>query len=62
MKIVRCTIVFILESTAKVISDHRPIYVVSQAGIEPGTLWFQDNHVAQYATEVTHPTLMPVNK
>ena len=62
MKIVRCTIAFILESTAKVISDHPPIYVVSQAGIEPVTLWFQDNHVAQYVTEVTHLTLMPVNK
>ena len=48
-----CAFVFILASTAKVISEHRPINVVSQAGIEPGTLRFPDNHEAHYGTEAT---------
>ena len=39
-----CSFVFILSSTAKVISEHRPINVVSQPGIEPETLRFKDNH------------------
>ena len=38
-----CTFVFILASTAKVINDYRPINVVSQPGIEPGTFEFQDS-------------------
>ena len=40
----------ILASTAKTIDEHRPINVVSQPGIEPGTLWFQDNYETQNAT------------
>ena len=47
------TFVFILASTAKVISEHRPTNVVSQPGIEPGTLRFQDKHEAHCATEAT---------
>ena len=43
--------VFILALTAKVISEHRPINVVSQPGIETETLRFQDNHEAHNATE-----------
>ena len=38
-------------TTAKVISDYRPINKVSQLGIEHGILQFQDNHEAHYATE-----------
>ena len=48
-----CTFVFNLASTAKVISEHRPINVVRKPGIEPVTLKFQDNHEAHYATEAT---------
>ena len=45
------TFVFILSSTAKVISEHRPINAAS--GIEPGTLWFQANHEAHYDAKAT---------
>ena len=44
---------FIFSSTDKVIGEHRPINVVRHPGIEPGTLRFQDNHEAHYATEAT---------
>ena len=47
-----CTFVFIFASTAKVIGEYRPINVVSQTGIEPETLRFQDNHETHCATEV----------
>ena len=40
-------------SISGAVSEHRPINVVSQPGIEPGTLLFQDNHEAHYATEET---------
>ena len=46
--------VFILESTVKVISEDRPINVVSQPGIEFLTLRFQDNHEIQNPTEEQH--------
>ena len=49
-----CTFVFII-ATAKIISEHRPLNVVSQPGIEPETLQFQDNHEAHYAPEATFP-------
>ena len=48
-----CMFVFFLTSTAKVISEHCPINVVSQHGIEPGSLQFQNNHEMHYATEAT---------
>ena len=51
-----CTCVFILVSTANVIIviiEHRQINVVSQSGIKPGTLQFQDNNETHYATEAT---------
>ena len=44
-----CTFLFILASTAKVISEHRPINAVGQPGFEPETLRLQDNHDAHYA-------------
>ena len=44
------TFVLILASTAKAIDEHRPINVVSQPGIGPGTLWFQDNYEPQDTT------------
>ena len=50
------TFVFILASTVKVIRERYTINVVSQPGIEPGTLRFQDNHETHethYATETT---------
>ena len=48
-----CKFVFILTSTGKVIIEHRPINVVCQPGMEPGTLRFQDNHESHYDTEAT---------
>ena len=51
-----CTFVFILGSAAKVISEHRPINVVSQPGIEPGPLRFQYNHETHYDTEENMPS------
>ena len=42
--------VLILTSTAKAIDEHHPINVVSQPGIGPGTLWFQDNYKTHNAT------------
>ena len=36
--------VLILASTVKAIEYHRPINVVDQPRIKPGTLWFQDNY------------------
>ena len=44
-------ILFIFASTAKVISKHRPINVVSLPGIEPGNMRFKDNHQAHYSNE-----------
>ena len=40
--------IFTLAAIAKIISEHRPINVDSQAGIEPGTLLFHDNHETHY--------------
>ena len=49
------TLVFILASSAKVISEHRPINVVSQPGIKPGSWRFQNNHQERTsATEATN--------
>ena len=45
--------VFILTSTAEAISKYCLTSVVSQPGIKPGTLGFQDNHEMHYTTEVT---------
>ena len=44
------TFVLILASTAKAIDKHRPINIVSQPGIGPGTLWFQANYETPDAT------------
>ena len=44
-----CMFVFILASTGMVISEHRPINVVSPPGIGPGALRFQDNLEAHNA-------------
>ena len=51
------TFVFTLASTAKVISEHPLINVVTQPGIGLGNLRFQDNSEAHYATEAT-PVLL----
>ena len=53
-----CTCVFILSSTAKVNSEHRPINVISQPAIELGTLRFQNNHEVQYATDAITDTVL----
>ena len=45
-----CMFLLILASTANVFSEHRPINIVSQPGIEPGSLRFEDNHETHYAT------------
>ena len=37
----------------KAINEHRPNNVVSQPGIESGTLWFQDNWETHDAAEAT---------
>ena len=43
--------VFIVSSTAKVISKHRSINVVSQHGVEPGIFRFQCNQEAHYVND-----------
>ena len=55
----RFTFVFILASTAKVISEHRLINVVIQPGIEPGTLQFVEYYSAVWCSAAnTHLKLL----
>ena len=53
------TFVFILASTAKVISEHRLINVVIQPVIEPGTLQFAEYYSAVWCSAAnTHLKLL----